>query len=63
MDLDDLEPRHSKKKPPPKNLQLLDIAELEEYIAELKAEIARAEDMIKSKKSVLAGAEALFKKG
>ena len=61
MNLDDLEPRN--KKPPPKNLQLMDIAELEEYIDGLNAEIARAREMIQSKKAVRAGADALFKKG
>ncbi|MCC6467707.1 MAG: DUF1192 domain-containing protein [Alphaproteobacteria bacterium] len=62
MDLDDLEPRHSKKKAAPVNLQLMDIAELEDYIAELRAEIERAEAMIGSKKAVRSGADALFKK-
>ncbi len=62
MDLDDLEPRHGKKKAPAVNLQLMDIAEIEDYIAGLKAEIDRAEAMIKSKKAILAGADALFKK-
>lgn len=62
MDLDDLEPRHGKKKAPVVNLQLMDIAEIEDYIGGLKAEIERAEAMIKSKKAVLAGAAALFKK-
>lgn len=62
MDLDDLEPRHGKKKAPVVNLQLMDIAEIEEYIAGLKAEIERAEAMIKTKKAILAGADALFRK-
>lgn len=62
MDLDDLEPRHRKIKPPPVNLQGMDIEDIEAYIVELKAEIERAEAMIKSKKSLRAGADALFKK-
>jgi len=61
MDPEDLEPK--KKKPPPKNLQIMDIEELEDYIAGMKEEIARAEAMIKTKKSVRAGADLLFKKG
>lgn len=60
MEMDDLEPRS--KKPPPKNLQLMDIAELEEYIEGLQTEIERARAMIQSKKAVRAGADALFKK-
>jgi len=62
MELDDLEPRHGKKKVAPVNLQGMDIAEIEDYIAGLKAEIERAQAMIQSKKAVLAGAAALFKK-
>ncbi len=61
MDPEDLEPRN--RKPPPKNLQLMDIEELEDYIAGMKAEIQRAEAMIKSKQAVRAGADARFKKG
>ena len=60
MDPEDLEPKT--KKPPPKNLQIMDIEELEDYIAGMKAEIACAEAMIKTKKTVRAGADALFKK-
>ena len=63
MELDDLEPRHGRKKAPQVNLQLMDIAEIEDYITGLKAEIERAQAMIQSKKAVLAGADALFKKG
>lgn len=60
MDPEDLEPRN--RKPPPKNLQIMDIEELEDYIAGMKEEIGRAEAMIKSKKAVRQGADALFKK-
>ncbi|MCC6467636.1 MAG: DUF1192 domain-containing protein [Alphaproteobacteria bacterium] len=60
MDPDDLEPKT--KKPPPKNLQIMDIEELQDYIAGMKEEIQRAEAMIKSKQAVRAGADALFKK-
>jgi uncharacterized small protein (DUF1192 family) len=61
MDPEDLEPRN--RKPPPRNLQAMDIEELEDYIAGMKAEIERAEAMIRAKKAVRAGADALFKKG
>ena len=60
MDPEDLEPKN--RKPPPKNLQIMYIEELEGYIAGMKSEIARAEAMIKSKKAVRAGADSLFKK-
>lgn len=60
MDPDDLEPKT--KKPPPKNLQIMDIEELQDYIDGMKEEIQRAEAMIKSKQAVRAGADALFKK-
>ena len=60
MDPDDLEPKT--KKPPPKNLQIMDIEELQDYIAGMKEEIQRAEAMIKSTQAVRAGADALFKK-
>ncbi len=46
----------------PPNLEKMSVAELQNYIESLKAEIARAETMIKSKQSVRSGAEALFKK-
>ena len=42
MDLEDLEPRN--RKPPPKNLDVMSIEALHEYIAELEAEIARVND-------------------
>ena len=59
MDTDDLEP--IKKKPVLKDLQIMSVAALEEYIEELKSEIARAQAMIQSKKSVRGDAEKLFK--
>ena len=58
MDTDDLEP--IKKKPVLKDLQVMSVAALEEYIEELNAEIERARAMIKSKKAVRGDAEALF---
>ena len=59
MDTDELEPR--KKKPVPKDLTVLGIADLEAYIEELTAEAERARAMIVSKKAALNGAAAFFK--
>ena len=60
MDLDDLEP--TKKKPTLKNLEVMSIEALGEYIAELKAEIARVEGEIAAKRTARSCAEAFFKK-
>ena len=60
MDEEELLP--GKKPAPPKDLSLLGIAELENYIAGLKAEIARAEAEIAEKRKHRGGAEALFKR-
>ena len=59
MSFDDLEPRVPKTAP--KNLEPMAVAELEEYIEDLKAEIARAETQIAAKKSQKSGAASLFK--
>ena len=60
MDDPDLEPR--RKPPQPKDLSLMGIAELETYIAELEAEIARVRIEITAKLGQRRGAEALFKR-
>jgi uncharacterized small protein (DUF1192 family) len=60
MDDEDLLP--SKKPAPPKDLTLLGIAELEDYIAGLQSEIARAEAEIAEKRKHRGGAEAIFKR-
>jgi len=60
MDWNELEPRN--KKPQPKDLSLLGIAELKAYIDELQAEIVRAQAQIAARESHRSGAEALFKK-
>lgn len=60
MDEEELEPRH--KRPQPKDLSLMGIAELEAYIAGLEAEIARARAEITAKLGQRRGAEALFKR-
>lgn len=60
MDADDLEPL--KQKPKPKNLEPMSVAELNAYIAELEDEIARVRADIARKTTHRAGAESLFKK-
>jgi uncharacterized small protein (DUF1192 family) len=60
MDEEDLAP--AKKPAPPKDLSLLGIAELEDYIAGLESEIARAQAEIAEKRKHRGGAEALFKR-
>ena len=60
MDEEDLLPQ--RQKPKPKDLTLLGIAELEEYIAGLEAEIARARAEIAAKHKQRSGADALFKR-
>jgi uncharacterized small protein (DUF1192 family) len=57
---EDLEPRN--KKPQPKDLSRLGVAELEEYIATLRAEISRAEGEIAARKKQRSGAESIFKR-
>ena len=59
MDDDDL-PRA--KKPAPKNLAPMSIAELEAYIGELEEEILRVRADIAGKRAQRGGAEALFKR-
>jgi uncharacterized small protein (DUF1192 family) len=60
MDEEELLP--SRKPVPPKDLALLGIAELEEYIAGLESEISRAQAEIAEKRKHRGGAEALFKR-
>jgi uncharacterized small protein (DUF1192 family) len=56
---DENEPR---KKPPTfKDLERLSLDELDDYIAELKAEIVRTEEDIKKKKAKMAAASTFFK--
>jgi uncharacterized small protein (DUF1192 family) len=59
-DDDELEPRS--RKPQPKNLDPMSVEELHDYIAELQAEIARAEDTIKAKQAHAAAAQMFFKR-
>ena len=60
MDTDDLEP--IVKKPEIKDLEVISIEALGEYIDELQVEIKRVEVEIELKKKARAGAEDVFKK-
>ena len=60
MDFEDLEPK--KGQPKPKDLTSWNIEDLEQYIANMKLEIARVETMIDDKKRVSEDASRLFKK-
>ncbi len=60
MDTDDLEPE--KKKPSPKNLEIMSIEALGGYIGELEAEIARVRETIAAKQSAHTQADQFFKK-
>jgi uncharacterized small protein (DUF1192 family) len=60
FDLDDLDPRQ--KKPIPKNLDAMNIEDLKEYAAALKAELARVDEKVKAKQSHAAAAASFFKK-
>lgn len=60
FDLDDLDPKQ--KKSQPRNLDAMNIEDLKEYAAVLKAELARVDDKIKAKQSHAAAAASLFKK-
>ncbi|HSS86473.1 MAG TPA: DUF1192 domain-containing protein, partial [Reyranella sp.] len=50
------------KKPQLKNLDAMNIDDLKEYIAALKAEIVRVEDKLKAKQSHASAAASFFKK-
>jgi uncharacterized small protein (DUF1192 family) len=60
MEEDELEPR--RKRAQLRDLTLLGIEELEGYIAELEAEIARVRLEVSAKLGQRRGAEALFKR-
>ena len=59
MDADDLEPRRPTMEP--KDLDLMGVEELNEYLEELKAEAARVEAKIASKTDYKANADSFFK--
>jgi len=60
MDEEDLLPQ--RQKPKPRDLTVLGVAQLEEYIAGLEGEIARARAEIAAKQKHRGGIEGLFKK-
>ena len=60
LDPEELEPK--KVKPQPRDLEGLGVAELQDYIAGLEGEIARARAAIARKQDHRSGAEAFFKK-
>jgi uncharacterized small protein (DUF1192 family) len=60
MDEEELEPRRRPARP--KDLTLMGIEELQTYIGELEAEIARVRIEITAKLGQRRGAEALFKR-
>jgi uncharacterized small protein (DUF1192 family) len=60
MEEDELEPR--RKRAQLRDLTLLGVEELESYIAELEAEIARVRLEVSAKLGQRRGAEALFKR-
>lgn len=59
MEFEDLEPQKGKLKP--KDLTNWNIEELEQYVANMKLEIARVETVIENKKRVSKDAGNLFK--
>jgi uncharacterized small protein (DUF1192 family) len=60
FELDDLDPRNAKKKP--LNLDEMNIDDLKEYAAAMKAEIERVEAKIKAKQSHASAAASFFKR-
>lgn len=60
MDTDDLEPLT--KRPKPKDLDVMSIEALQEYIATLEAEIDRARAAIAAKQDHRSAADTFFKK-
>ena len=60
IDLDDLDPRNAKKKP--LNFDDMNIDDLKDYVAALKAEIERVEAKIKAKQGHASAAASFFKK-
>jgi uncharacterized small protein (DUF1192 family) len=59
MDIDDLEPQAAPRKP--KDLEVMSIEALREYVTSLKAEIERTEAQIAAKESHRSAADGIFK--
>lgn len=60
IDTDDLEPL--RKKPKPRDLDMMSVEELNDYIADMEAEIRRVREKIAAKQAHSAAAAAFFKK-
>jgi uncharacterized small protein (DUF1192 family) len=60
LDEEDLKPQS--RKPDLKNLEVLSVEALEDYIGELESEIARVRAEIAQKKSAKSAAESAFRK-
>jgi len=58
---DDLDPPRVIEKPV--DMQMMSVSDLKDYIDSLKAEIARAQNMIEKKEAHKSGADSLFKIG
>lgn len=61
MDTDDLEPLVPKALAKPKDLDVMSMEALAEYISELEAEIDRVRNKIAEKQSARGAAESVFK--
>lgn len=59
--MEELEPEPQTRRPKPKDLEVMSIAALHEYIAELEAEIERTRAAIDAKQSWRGTAESFFK--
>jgi uncharacterized small protein (DUF1192 family) len=59
---DEIDPPSISAKPKPRDLQPMSVRELEDYIASLEEEIARADAAIAKKQAHKSGVEALFGK-
>ena len=59
MDVDDLE--RQKKKPELKNLEVMSIEALNDYIGDLETEITRVRETIKAKEAARQSADSFFK--
>lgn len=62
MDTDDLEPPRKPDAGKPRDLEVMGVEQLRDYIEELRAEIARAEAVIARKGDARAAAESVFRK-
>ena len=61
MDDDDLTPQHVEAKFQPRNLAVLSLEALADYIVELETEITRARETISDKEAARDAADSVFK--